>query len=236
MRTSQRLLPLCVVLFLAKGPLSAQQTSLAPPPAVGTDGVYEIAASDLQKIAAPEMDLPRELSNYEVAETVTVAVTVSPEGRVKKAKAISRNRYNLVHAAEKTAKSWTFQPYLVNGRPVPVRTEISLKVDNTFNNYRDPTGDVPVHLDEASSRALLVKSATTQYPPNARAGRIQGSVVLRAVIGNDGHIHALHIIRGHPMLVPAAYVSVRQWEFKPYIQNGRAMPVDTNLTVNFTLQ
>ena len=58
---------------------------------------------------------------------------------------------------------------------------------------------------------------------------------LRVIVGMDGRVHALHIIRGHPILATAAYNAVRQWEFKPYVENGKTFPVDTRVTLNFTL-
>jgi outer membrane biosynthesis protein TonB len=57
-------------------------------------------------------------------------------------------------------------------------------------------------------------------------------VELRVIIGEDGRVHALHIIKGHPMLVPASYNAVRKWEFKPYVENGKTLPVDTNVTIH----
>jgi protein TonB len=41
---------------------------------------------------------------------------------------------------------------------------------------------------------------------------------------------------GHPLLAPAAYNAVRQWEFKPYVVNGKILPLDTRVTVNFKLE
>jgi len=106
-----------------------------------------------------------------------------------------------------------FQPYVVNGKPVPVRTEMTFHFENTLDSYREPTGDVPVRLDEGLSHALIVKAVPPQYPEDARMARIQGAVELRAIVGTDGRVHALHIITGHPMLLAAAYNAVRQWEF-----------------------
>ena len=56
------------------------------------------------------------------------------------------------------------------------------------------------------------------------------------IVGEDGRVHALHIIKGHPMLAAAAYNAVRQWEFKPYVENGKILPVDTKETVTFSIR
>jgi TonB family protein len=205
-------------------------------PTAGGDGVYEVAIADLKKLdSSPKVEFPPELAAYELADSVAIALTITPDGRVKNAKAVSGKNERIKEAATTMTKRWAFQPYLVNGNPVPVRTEITLKFDNTLDHYADPSGEIPVPLDEIASHALIVKQVPPQYPEEARAGRIQGSVELRAIVGVDGHVHALHIVTGHPLLAPAAYNAVRQWEFKPYVVNGKTLPVDTNVTVNFKL-
>jgi periplasmic protein TonB len=93
-----------------------------------------------------------------------------------------------------------------------------------------------VHLDEQSAKGLIAKSVQPQYPPDARLAHIQGVVELRVIVGEDGRVHALHIIKGHPMLATAAYNAVRQWEFKPYVENGKTLPVDTKETVTFSIR
>jgi protein TonB len=73
------------------------------------------------------------------------------------------------------------------------------------------------------------------YPPLARSARIQGAVVLRAVINRDGKVQDLQILKGHPMLVQAALDAVRQWRYRPYYLNGEPVEVETQVTVNFVL-
>ena len=73
------------------------------------------------------------------------------------------------------------------------------------------------------------------YPPLARSARIQGEVVLRAVINREGNVQDLQVLRGHPMLVQAALDAVRQWRYRPYYLNGEPVEVETHVTVNFVL-
>jgi TonB family protein len=214
----------------------AQTTGLVHPPKPGKDGVYEVPASDLKKLdSSAAVEFPRELSAYEITDTVAIDVTVSPEGKVKKTKAVSGKIDALKEAAEKTVRKWAFEPYLINGTAVPVRTEITLNFNNTLDRYREPNGDVPVHLDEKAAQGRVTKRVNTEYPSDARIGHIQGVVALRVIVGEDGRVHALHVVKGHPMLAAAAYNAVRQWEFKPYVENGKTLPVDTNVTVTFTI-
>lgn len=92
-----------------------------------------------------------------------------------------------------------------------------------------------VRVSQGVSQGLLIHQVKPNYPPLARQARIQGSVVLQAVIGKDGTIQNLKVVSGHPMLAPAALEAVKQWRYKPYFLNGEPVEVDTTINVNFTL-
>jgi len=83
--------------------------------------------------------------------------------------------------------------------------------------------------------ANLVHRVQPAYPPLARAARIQGPVVLQAVISKSGTIENLQVLNGHPMLVRSALDAVRQWRYRPYFLNGEPVEVETQITVNFIL-
>lgn len=92
----------------------------------------------------------------------------------------------------------------------------------------------PVRVSHMSEGDLVHKILPT-YPPLARTARLQGQVVLQAVIGKQGAIENLRVLSGHPMLVPAAIEAVRQWRYRPYILNSEPVEVETQITVNFSL-
>jgi protein TonB len=81
----------------------------------------------------------------------------------------------------------------------------------------------------------LIYKVQPIYPSLARSARIQGSVLLRAIISRNGTIENLNVISGHPMLVGAAIDAVRQWRYRPYILNDEPVEVETQVTVNFSL-
>jgi protein TonB len=85
------------------------------------------------------------------------------------------------------------------------------------------------------SEGDLVRKILPTYPPLARSARIQGQVVLQAVISKQGVIEILKLLSGHPMLVPAAIEAVRQWRYRPYVLNNEPVEVETQITVNFSL-
>lgn len=92
-----------------------------------------------------------------------------------------------------------------------------------------------VRVSQGVTSGLLIKKVTPEYPALAKQARIQGSVVLHAVIGKNGEVQNLQVVSGHPMLTQAAIQAVKQWRYKPYFLNGQPVEVDTNVTVNFSL-
>jgi periplasmic protein TonB len=93
-----------------------------------------------------------------------------------------------------------------------------------------------VRISQGVSKGLLISRVEPTYPPLARQARIQGNVVLTAVIDKDGTIQNLQVVSGHPMLTPAAIDAVKQWRYKPYLLNGQAILVETTVTVTFSLR
>jgi protein TonB len=87
------------------------------------------------------------------------------------------------------------------------------------------------HMSEGD----LIRKILPVYPPLARTARIQGQVVLQAVISKQGAIENLKVVSGHPMLAPAAIDAVRQWLYRPYVLNNEPVEVETQITVNFSL-
>ena len=57
--------------------------------------------------------------------------------------------------------------------------------------------------------------------------------MLTAIIAKDGSILRLQVVRGHPLLAPAAIDAVKQWRYKPYVLNGQPLEVETTVTVTF---
>jgi len=92
-----------------------------------------------------------------------------------------------------------------------------------------------IRVSSGVAQGLLVHEVRPQYPLLARQARIQGTVVLQAVIGKDGTVQNLHVLSGHPMLTQAAIEAVKQWRYKPYYLNGEPVEVDTQINVTFTL-
>lgn len=91
-----------------------------------------------------------------------------------------------------------------------------------------------VQLSEQTTQTV-VKSVAPDYPMLARQMKVQGAVILQALISREGTIQELQVLNGPSILAAAAREAVRQWRFKPYYQNGEAVETQAKITVNFTI-
>ena len=86
-----------------------------------------------------------------------------------------------------------------------------------------------------SDSPIVTASVRPEYPMLARQMKVQGSVILQALIGRDGLIQDLQVVSGPPILATAAREAVRQWHFKPHYQGSLAVETQAKITVNFTI-
>ena len=98
-----------------------------------------------------------------------------------------------------------------------------------------PTVTVKAPRVSAMMEGSLLRRVDPIYPGPAKSVRVQGTVILAAVIGTDGSVQKLQVVSGHPMLVQSAINAVSQWRYRPYVLNGSPIAVDTRITVNFIL-
>jgi protein TonB len=84
-------------------------------------------------------------------------------------------------------------------------------------------------------QGMLLLKTVPQYPPIAKAARVQGTVVLQAIISKTGAIENLKVVSGPAMLQQAALDAVRTWRYKPYLLNNDPVEVETTVNVIFTL-
>jgi TonB family protein len=127
----------------------------------------------------------------------------------------------------------------------------SVKVDmDSSASFTPPSTTPPEQVAESqpmredASANVTVPAATAQrvsrsvkpeYPVLAKQMKVQGAVVLQALIDKGGRIEELHVVTGPAILATAAQEAVKQWRFKPYYQQGQAVETEARITVNFTI-
>jgi TonB family protein len=123
----------------------------------------------------------------------------------------------------------------------------SVKVEMPPNSGTRAAGSTAFQWSPATSAVERTRISSDQpeaapqaveafYPSLAREMKVQGSVLLQAFVSADGGIRDLRVLSGPPILVSAAMEAVRQWRFKPYLQNGQPVETQAKISVNFTIK
>jgi TonB family protein len=112
---------------------------------------------------------------------------------------------------------------LVNASATNVPASASPKAADLFEVPEDYADDQVIH------RVHPI------YPKGARAKKLQGTVVLQAIIDKQGKVDSLQMVSGDPLLAQAAADAVKQWRYKPYSHNGDPVEFQTRITVDFKL-
>ncbi len=93
----------------------------------------------------------------------------------------------------------------------------------------------PLRVGGRVKRPQRIFAPQPPYPVLARQAKVEGDVVIDAIIGADGNVVEIKAVSGHPLLVPAALEAVRKWKFEPTYLNDEPVPVQFLLTVQFRL-
>jgi TonB family protein len=233
--------------------LQAQNTPSTIPPSTSPDSTKQIqgksnsvaALQDSKELEVLESHLPifpRGIIPQPPKGSILLRIHASPKGTVERVEYL-RGDPHLKEPSICAARGWKFKPFIRNGQHIPVATDISPDVV-----FFTPLGKNNLAYDEAALVAAretrhgssvtggeLVHKVAPDYPLIAQSARVQGSVVLHAIITETGTIGYLDYVSGNPMLIENAIVAVSQWRYKPYVVDGKPVPVDTEITVNFFL-
>ena len=174
-----------------------------------------------------------------------VRVGVSENGDVESTEVINGNPV-LAQAAVDAAKNGNSNPILrtVHPRKAAVNLlfafvllDTDSRPDVTAESLAQdtPRGLITVRLTGGGSGKMVVHRVEPDYPYIAKAARVQGTVVMFAVIGKDGGIHDLRLVSGHPLLAKAALGAVMQWRYKPFLLDGQPIDVQTTIETHFSL-
>jgi len=93
----------------------------------------------------------------------------------------------------------------------------------------------PVRVGGHVRAPQIIRRVEPTYPPLARQTRLQGVVVIDAVLDETGNVVAMKVVSGHPLLIDAALNAVRQWKYQPTYLNDEPTAVQMNITVTFSL-
>ena len=109
----------------------------------------------------------------------------------------------------------------------------------TASDLSRDTGAAPphaaAHVQLSPATGQVVSRVEPSYPLLAKQMKVQGAVILEALISRTGSIQDIQVLSGPAILSEAAREAVKQWHFKPYYQGGRPVETEARITVNFTI-
>jgi protein TonB len=191
-------------------------------------------------VVTDALPAPRKLLNFMIADVPPVPVAPSAGPRRIQTDVPSSND----HAAPVEAPIGVHREsaLLMTEEPVPGR------LDGVVDGLGTPLGTVdapppireavvePVRLSSGFKLPARIKDVPPVYPEIARKARVQGVVILEAIIGVDGKVQQARVLRSVPLLDQAALNAVQSWEYTPTMLSGRPIPIIMTVTVQFRLE
>jgi len=188
-------------------PTTAPQTPTKSNPVAANHAQSAPVSASKKKIqATPTSPAPQPVDDSSVVATRTVLPPLDVE-------VVAGDNHRKIHPGSNATK-------VEITRPGSTEPELATAT-NAAGRERIPAGE---------------QSAPASYPLLAQQMKVQGSVILQALIGADGVIENLRVLSGATILTPAAEQAVREWRFKPIVQNGQPVETTARITVNFTIK
>jgi TonB family protein len=120
----------------------------------------------------------------------------------------------------------------------PVLATMSASSETALRGLLSAPTDLPhaaIRVSQGLSGGTLERRVDPTYPPEAHARRLEGHVLLQAVVREDGTVSDLKVITGEPLLAQAAMEAVSQWRYRPFRLNGEPVRMKTQITIIFKL-
>ena len=98
-----------------------------------------------------------------------------------------------------------------------------------------PAPHHPVRVGGAITAPALLSRVAPEYPPIAVSAKVEGVVILEAIVDCEGRVEKVRVLRSIALLDEAAKAAVRQWRYSPLLLNGKPERFVVTVTVNFSL-
>ncbi len=177
---------------------------------------------------------PKEALEKKIQGVVILEAVSDKSGKVKETRVVSSPDPTLTQAASDAVEQWEYEPFVVDGAAKQVLFTVT--VTFALNPEDKPAGNALTRLS-ISEQPKKVKDVKPVYPEEAVKNKIEGVVIMEAMTDEQGKVRSLRIISSPSQLLnSAALAAVKQWEYEPYIVNGKAKPVLFTVTVTFALR
>ncbi|MBE0711997.1 MAG: TonB family protein, partial [Candidatus Aminicenantes bacterium] len=148
----------------------------------------------------------------------------------------------LNQAAMDAVKQWTYEPMVINGKPMPIVFTVTIRF-----RLKDKDAKTGVEGGAAAGAASdakgagdgkgfkIVKKVDPVYPEEARKQGLDGDVIVEVAVDEAGEVKEAKVLRGVDGLNQVALDAVKQWTFEPAIINGKPKAVKITVTIRFKL-
>jgi TonB family protein len=179
---------------------------------------------------------PEEALKKRIEGIVLLEVLLDKYGKVSDTRIIMSPDPLFTVAAVEAVKQWIYEPYIVDG----VAKEVLFTVPVTFalepGARGKKGGDDVLTRIEGSRRPKILKMVKAVYSEDALKNRKEGVVMMEVVVDEKGRVRMARVLSSPSLLLNhAALDAVRQWEYEPFVEGGKAKPVVFNVTVAFSL-
>ena len=195
------------------------------------DRMLALAGRGLPPAPAP---IPAKRSTQLAPATTAAPASTSPTDQ------------NKTQATDSNAGSATASPTIMTSAAAPVaaQPEPNKPSDNSPSDSKKgapvatssgaplPGESSAIMLSSKSAESRLAYSVPPKYPVEARSAAAQGTVVLKAVVDENGKVVGVRLVEGNAALATAAINAVKQWRYRPYVRDGKAQPFQTVVLVD----
>jgi TonB family protein len=216
----------------------SQSSTPTPPSVAGTSTLPMAAAPDAEMSnsdrlpALPPPETKRSQPLVLASKTENARPTEATTGR----KAVPKAASNLNSAVNAPPTPVAPPPQIPAnmGTTLPALSATSRNALGALSAAHE-LPQVTIRVSQGTSGGTIERQVQPIYPPEARALKLEGSVLLHAVVLEDGTVHDMKVISGDPVLARAAMKAVAQWRYQPYRLNGNPIPMQTEITLVFKL-
>jgi len=109
----------------------------------------------------------------------------------------------------------------------------SQKSTDNKNAEAAASADNAVVLSSTGAEKRLIHSVPPSYPASARSSGAEGPVVLKAMVDENGKVSSAQVVQGNAALAESAVNAVKQWRYRPYTRDGKVVPFQTVVQIDF---
>jgi TonB family protein len=214
-----------------------------PPPWPAAEGIPRVGGAIRPPTQVKRVTpvFPRDAQAERVGGVVIMEAIIGVDGRVRDVRVL-RSAPLFDKAAVDAVRQWQYTPPLRDGTPTPVVMTVTV----TFTLDGQSGGTVVAPPWPAAAGAVRVggniqaprktRDVRAVYPAAAQADRVSGAVTLELLIGPDGKVRDLRVLRSSPIFEKSAIDAARRWEYEPTLINGMPVSVVMATTVTFNLR